>query len=205
MPRIHYWELSNYNAGRLVGRWFDLEGHTHDSHLDEIQEWLEELTEEHIEGLRNERVQLAEGLDKLQGEALTQRLRLLEVNKAATEQLLHCEYEEWLVGDVEDVPKQYVSEWSIDEDFFEYLEACDEHGEEITQAAVDCGIQLDKISDAYYGYFESDEKLAEEYIDSGCMGDIPDHLINYIDTERLGRDLAYDFYESDGHYFHTNY
>jgi len=44
--RVHYWELSNYNSGKLIGRWFDLDGLTEEEHKEELQEWLEELTEE---------------------------------------------------------------------------------------------------------------------------------------------------------------
>jgi len=45
MSRVHYWELSNYNGGKLIGRWFDLDGLTHDEHLQEITDWMEELSE----------------------------------------------------------------------------------------------------------------------------------------------------------------
>lgn len=44
--QVHYWELSNYNAGKLIGRWFDLDGMTKDEHMAEVAEWLEELTDE---------------------------------------------------------------------------------------------------------------------------------------------------------------
>lgn len=44
--QVHYWELSNYNNGTLIGKWFDLEGKTKEEHQEDIQEWLEEVTEE---------------------------------------------------------------------------------------------------------------------------------------------------------------
>lgn len=45
--RVHYWELSLYNEGTLVGCWFDLDGVTKDEHLEEVNEWLEELGDLH--------------------------------------------------------------------------------------------------------------------------------------------------------------
>jgi len=44
--RVHYWELSNYNNGNLVGRWFDLDGVSKEDHLGEVNKWLQELTTE---------------------------------------------------------------------------------------------------------------------------------------------------------------
>lgn len=44
--RVHYWELSNYNNGTLIGNWFDLEGKAKEEHLEEVQEWLEEVSEQ---------------------------------------------------------------------------------------------------------------------------------------------------------------
>lgn len=46
MARIHYWELSSYNSGKLIGKWFDLDSADQSSHADELSEWMEELTEE---------------------------------------------------------------------------------------------------------------------------------------------------------------
>lgn len=51
MSRIHYWELSNYNNGKLVGKWFDLDFKDKEEHQDEIEEWLADLydTEEDVD------------------------------------------------------------------------------------------------------------------------------------------------------------
>jgi len=46
MSKVHYWELSNYNGGVLLGKWFDLEGVTKSEHSAEREEWLEALTEQ---------------------------------------------------------------------------------------------------------------------------------------------------------------
>jgi antirestriction protein len=42
--QVHYWELSNYNSGRLVGRWFDISTCSQEEHQEEINEWLHDLT-----------------------------------------------------------------------------------------------------------------------------------------------------------------
>lgn len=43
MSRIHYWELSNYNNGKLVGKWFELDILTKEEHQYEINMWLSDL------------------------------------------------------------------------------------------------------------------------------------------------------------------
>lgn len=47
------------------------------------------------------------------------------------------------------------------------------------------------------------EELAELFVDEGYFGDIPDHLTNYIDYDKIGRDLQFDFdeFECDGEYY----
>ena len=39
------------------------------------------------------------------------------------------------------------------------------------------------------------ELLAEDMVDEGLFGEIPQNLINYIDYSAIGRDLAYDYTE----------
>lgn len=46
----------------------------------------------------------------------------------------------------------------------------------------------------FYEGVESFADLAEQFIDEGCFGDIPDSLRDYIDYEAIGRDLSYDSY-----------
>ena len=41
------------------------------------------------------------------------------------------------------------------------------------------------------------KELAEQFCDEGVFGDIPKHLINYIDYEAMGRDLKYDYSEGE--------
>ena len=109
--------------------------------------------------------------------------------------------EEWIVCDYEDVPANFVGEYSIDESFFDLMEAIDQShlDAEVFHAGVALGFNLDQIEDRYHGYFSSDTEMGEQYADS-CM-EIPEHLEPYIDYEKLGRELAWDYAEFDGHYF----
>ncbi len=38
--------------------------------------------------------------------------------------------------------------------------------------------------------------LAEQFVDEGYYGEIPDHLIHYIDYEAIGRDLRFDYHRT---------
>jgi antirestriction protein len=46
--------------------------------------------------------------------------------------------------------------------------------------------------------------LAYEFGIDGLFGDISDQLRNYIDYEKIGRDLEIDYYEFDGYYINQN-
>jgi antirestriction protein len=43
-------------------------------------------------------------------------------------------------------------------------------------------------------YVESLADLAEQWLDEGVYGEVPDNLRNYLDTEAMGRDLGFDGY-----------
>lgn len=160
--KIHYWELSNYVGGKLIGRWFDLDGVTYDEHLKEITDWLEELSEE-------------------------------------TGEL--CE--EWIVGDTEGVPHRYVGEYSIDKEFFEYLEIMERSDipEEAFEIGISAGVSIDRIEDAYRGQYDSESDIVWEYMDNGGLGDIPESVKGYIDEDAVWRDLSVDLYYEDGYLF----
>lgn len=53
---------------------------------------------------------------------------------------------------------------------------------------------LDNMDDYIYYSNMSLEDVASEMIDDGVFGDIPDSIINYIDTSAIVRDLGYDGY-----------
>ena len=87
--------------------------------------------------------------------------------------------------------------------FAAYLEACDEWtDEEITRACVmfgenitnECFTKYDRTDgdDVILHHCESFTELAEQRVDDGLYGDIPDHLAGYIDYQAIGRDLSYN-------------
>jgi antirestriction protein len=61
---------------------------------------------------------------------------------------------------------------------------------------------LDSMRECYIGEYATDEDMAQEYIDStGLLSDVPDYLSRYFDIEAYARDMMFDMFESDGHYF----
>ena len=115
---------------------------------------------------------------------------------------------ELMFQDWENVPEQFIGESWLSDEFWEYMELLDNShlDHEAINAGLELGIPLNKLEDAYYGYYESNTDLAYEYIEStGLLADVPDSIANYFDYESFGRDLAYDFAEQDGHYFNANW
>jgi antirestriction protein len=117
-------------------------------------------------------------------------------------------YEEWIMGDVEGVPLNMVSEWSIGSEFFDMQAFIAEghYDEVVVLATLAVGVPFDKVADVYAGEFKSDEELGEDYCEStGLLDTMPDSLRGYFDMHRFGRDMAMDYSEHNGHYFHINY
>ncbi|CUH89890.1 Antirestriction protein [Phaeobacter sp. CECT 5382] len=46
-------------------------------------------------------------------------------------------------------------------------------------------------------HVDSMKELAEQMVDEGLFGDIPEHLERYIDMDAIARDLAYDYTETE--------
>ena len=85
------------------------------------------------------------------------------------------------------------------------LEAIEESLEYLSKEIVVAGLNLGydgvQIEDSYVGYYESEVDFAHEMLDSGCLGDVPEQMLGYIDMEKLGRDLAFDYNILDGFWF----
>lgn len=166
--KVHYWELSNYTAGKIIGRWFELDGLTYDEHMEEVKEWLADLTE-------------------------------------TTGEL--CE--EWIVGDSEGIPTEYVDIYSINSELFDYMHAIEEGGlsAEIFDAGIYLGIDADKVAEAYLGTFDSDADYAYDLVESlGILEGVDSILSRYFDYEAFARDLMIsDVMEHNGHYFDSNW
>ena len=108
--------------------------------------------------------------------------------------------EEWIVCDYDDVPREYVGEYSIDEEFFDLMEAIDNshYDAEVFHAGVSLGLSIENIEDYYFGFFSDETELGETCAD--CL-EIPENIQPYFDYEAYGRACSYDFMEFDGHYF----
>ena len=100
-----------------------------------------------------------------------------------------------------DIPAKYQD---IDSDLFEYLEFCENShlDQDVIEAAVYCGIDLDNIEEAYSGSFDSDEDFARETAEQlGYINDKVSWPYTFIDWEQAAKELMYDYSEHNGHYF----
>lgn len=121
---------------------------------------------------------------------------------------------EYMFQDFEDVPSALVSESSIDDRLWDWLEL-DESEREMAEAAwehVDEDMTIEQIRDAYMGEASSPADWAEEFLEeTGVLDKVPESLRGYIDFASYARDaeLGGDvvFAQRDGTYyvFSTNY
>ena len=127
------------------------------------------------------------------------------------ETLTNCEKElniyngsdiEPMATDYEDIPEKLYSE-SISEKLFTTIQEfsnLDDDKKGIVQLLLDDGhcdnfqAAMGNVDNVVIYYCDTFEKLAEQFVDDGLYGDIPNSLKNYIDYEKIGRDLSYDDY-----------
>lgn len=84
------------------------------------------------------------------------------------------------------------------------LDEVEEYERDILKAWLSNGMEfdLDAMRDAYIGEFDSDEDMAQDYLDNtGALADMPDFLSRYFDLTAYARDCMHDCFEVDGHYF----
>lgn len=86
---------------------------------------------------------------------------------------------------------------------FEYLEAVREHENlEMVNAAIECGVSLDDIGEAFQGEYRSDEDFAREMAEQlGSLEKDPAWPYTCIDWEQAAKELMYDYSEDSGYYF----
>ena len=72
------------------------------------------------------------------------------------------------------------------EEFTEYFPGVPE---EVLTELIDGHPDYSPDNFSFEGEAGSYAKLAEQMVDDGLYGEIPDHLVNYIDCEAIGRDL----------------
>ena len=88
--------------------------------------------------------------------------------------------------------------------YFGACESWDDHDKTVFIIAVgECEYSFDPDSvspsdfDVDLYHVDSMKELAEQFVDEGLFGDIPDHLANYIDMDAIARDLAFDYTETE--------
>ena len=101
-----------------------------------------------------------------------------------------------------DVP-DYWNESSVEDKFWEYLDAVADTNEEIVIAAIELGIPLTEVYDLYYGTYATDEEMAENYVEEYVLlSGVPYLIKDNIDYAGIAYDLLTDtFCVYDGHYF----
>ena len=102
-----------------------------------------------------------------------------------------------------------LSECHISKDIYEIIEQINDSGHdlEVYEACLDCLGKMDfqslyeYVNNFYYGEFSSDEDFVQELYEN----DIPFNLPNFvgIDWEATARNIMYDYFESNGHYFRS--
>lgn len=111
---------------------------------------------------------------------------------------------ELMFQDHENIPEDFISESSIEESLWEFIELWNDcHlDEDVVDAYMDyesvdlddIGEWFEKMEEAYIGDSDrhSDDEIDAWYgeycVDNGLMGDIPDNVKYYIDYEKIGRD-----------------
>ncbi len=60
-------------------------------------------------------------------------------------------------------------------------------------------LEHDNPDDLDIDLFEIDtmRELAEQFVEEGLFGEIPEHLANYIDLDAIARDLSFDYAETN--------
>ncbi|MEQ8262283.1 antirestriction protein ArdA [Pseudohaliea sp.] len=116
--------------------------------------------------------------------------------------------EEWIVADVEGLPRQFVGEYSLDAAYWDYREALDASylDEDVFMAAAALDIPANMVEELYQGEFESDREFACSMAeDLGLLQEDAQWPHTCIDWDYAARELMYDYGQSDGHYFRTCY
>lgn len=115
---------------------------------------------------------------------------------------------EFMFQDFQSIPESFISESYIDPSFFELLEIVPEeqrdlfikYCEYVGADTKNPAATFSDFEDAYCGEYDSDLDFGTDFFEQ-CGYEIPEYLVNYIDYEAFTRDLMYDYFSIDGHYF----
>jgi antirestriction protein len=101
--------------------------------------------------------------------------------------------EEWAIHDYEGFSPLTLSEYEDIGNVAELAEMIQEHGKAYAAYADHVGRNSapsrSDFEDHYRGDFDSEQAYAESLIDDGALGEIPEALACYIDTEKFAHDL----------------
>lgn len=97
--------------------------------------------------------------------------------------------------------------WGLNQcNFLAYLDACEDWDEDDKRrfiiAVGECGYDFDheivQPDDFEVDIYECDsmKDLAEQFVDEGLFGEIPENLTNYIDYDAIANDLGFDYTET---------
>jgi antirestriction protein len=114
---------------------------------------------------------------------------------------------EFMFQDFEGFPKSLYSESGNVDEIYEYIDfIINSHME---QDAVDAGlsldIPLDKLEDAYSGWYENDKDFAYQLATDCGFEESNVWPQSCIDWEQASREIMLDYDEAGGHYFSNNW
>lgn len=114
-------------------------------------------------------------------------------------------YEEWFISDFECDYYEVGEYENLEElnEIAETVEALDDWEMDIVKALLNEGYSLEEAIETapdciIYDDCDDMSDVAYRMYEEGILGEIPDHLINYIDWEAYGRDISFD-----GHWIET--
>jgi antirestriction protein len=185
--RIYVACLASYNSGVLHGEWIDCEG----KDADELQEEVNAI----LRSSPHPNVMVECPTPHWHGQAAP----LLPTCPTCKGVGSVPSAEEWAIHDFEGFG-DLLSEHSSFDEVARHAEMIEEHGDAWIAYCDHVGAHYataEDFRDAYHGTWDSEEAYAEHLIDEGMLGEIPDALISYIDTERVARDLFLGDYWRD--------
>jgi antirestriction protein len=123
---------------------------------------------------------------------------------------------EFMFQDWEYIPSDFISEYSLSEKFWDYMEAVEDLSETEKEAfdiflanetrdlsKEDISDIIEQFRDSYQGEFEDEEDYAYHIVEElGYLDQVPENLRYYFDYEKFARDLFLDgYWIKDGHVF----
>lgn len=100
-----------------------------------------------------------------------------------------------------------VNEYTPVDEIVRLDELIEDHGEAFVAFLKVEGAEhatVDRFEDAYSGQYDSHRAFAEEIVEQcGYLDEMPEQLLGYFDYDAFARDLMFEHYEQDGHYFRS--